>query len=84
MWGQMCRASAVPFLLPALLNGWHGYPPHRMSTGSTSSHSTAVMSPRFGTWGWWWARMRAAPGSLSATHASDPPNTSCTAMSRPP
>ncbi len=53
MWGQMCRASSVPFRLPAVLNGWHGYPPHTTSTGSTACQSTAVMSPRLGTSAWW-------------------------------
>ncbi|MDH6132865.1 hypothetical protein P3T37_002251 [Kitasatospora sp. MAA4] len=55
-----------------------------MSTRSWPAQSTAVMSPRFGTVGWWWARIADAPGSMSATHATVPPNASRTAMSRPP
>ncbi len=51
MCGQMWRGSSVPFLLPAVLNGWQGYPPITASTGSTSSQVTPVMSPRFGVSG---------------------------------
>jgi hypothetical protein len=79
MWGQMCRASSVPFLLPAVEKGWHGYPAHTTSTGPksarTRAQSAVVMSPRFGTPGWWWARIAAAPGSVSDTHTGTPPNT---------
>jgi hypothetical protein len=73
-----------PFLAPAQETSWHGKPAVRISTGSTASQLTAVMSPRFGTDGKRRARIAAAPGSLSATHAGSAPSTACTARSRPP
>ncbi len=54
MYGQMCRSSSVPFRRPAVLNGWHGYPPVRMSIGSTAAQSTTVRSPKLGVSGQWW------------------------------
>jgi hypothetical protein len=72
-----------PARLPAAETSWHGKPAHRTSTGSTPAQSVSVMSPRFFTAGKWWARIAAAPGSLSATQASSPPSTDSMASQRP-
>ena len=91
--GHRWRGSSTPKRAPAVLNGWHGYPPAMMSTGSTRDQSTRVMSPKFGTPGKRWARMSGALPisapflsrcSMSDTHAVRAPNTSSTARSRPP
>ena len=73
-----------PFRAPAQDTSWHGNPAVSTSTGSVKHQSTAVMSSRFGTDGNRYARIAAAPGSVSATQASSPPSTECTARSRPP
>src|SRR5690606_11560747 len=82
--GQMCLGSSVPLRLPALLNGWHGYPAVKMSTGSTVDQSTVVKSPMFGAPGWWCCITLIGPGSMSDHHASEPPKTDWAAISRPP
>lgn len=41
-----------------------------MSTGSTWDQSTAVMSPMFGTPGWWASMTRQAAGSTSEYQAT--------------
>ncbi len=89
----------IPARLPARLMSWHGNPPHSTSTGpwsaSTWPQSTAVMSPRFGTSGQWWARTRAAywwasgrpclsGGSYWECQTTWPPRTPRTDRSRPP
>src|SRR5690606_20534164 len=63
---------------------WQGNPAARTSIGGTVVQSTAVMSPRLGTSGQWWARMAAAPGSGSANHAGSTSRTWATARSSPP
>lgn len=72
-----------PLRAPAQDTSWHGKPAVRMSTGPAAAQSAAVMSPKLGTSGKRWARIFAAPGSLSATQTSSPPRTDSTAMPRP-
>lgn len=55
----------MPFRLPAVLTSWQGEPPVKMWTGSTRVQSTFVMSPRFGTSGQWYSRMRLGASSYS-------------------
>lgn len=51
--------------------GWHGYPAVMtrrlpgVNSFSAASQSIVVMSPRFGTSGWWCASTRQAAGSIS-------------------
>jgi hypothetical protein len=65
--------ARIPARFPAWLKSWQGEPPQMTSTGSTVCQSTAVTSPRLGTSGQWWARMRAGSGSTSACHATVAP-----------
>lgn len=75
----------IPAPRPAVERSWQGDPPVMMSTGSTAAQSTAVTSPRLGTSGQWWARMRAGAWSISATQARRASGkTSATASSSPP
>lgn len=50
--------GASPARLPTVDTSWQGNPPHSTSTGGTSRQSMAVMSPRLGASGQWWAKMR--------------------------
>lgn len=77
--------ARMPARFPACDKSWQGEPPVMMSTGSTAAQSTVVTSPRFGTSGNRWARMRDGAASNSATQAGCASGkTSRTAISRPP
>ena len=76
--------SVIPARRPASETSVQGEPPEMMSTGSTSDQSTAVMSPRFGTPGQWWAMTLHGPGSTSERHTVRAPNAASTAISKPP
>ena len=77
--------ARIPARFPAVDTSWQGDPPVRTSTGATLCQSICVMSPRFGTPGWWYAMIRAAAcdgrgffsdgGSYSLYQASTPPMT---------
>ena len=85
--------SAIPARRPAAETSWQGKPAVRTSIrpycASTCTQSTAVMSPRLGTLGQWWARMRAASWCLSSgsywqCQTTVPPKMSMTAWSSMP
>lgn len=59
--GQRCLGSSFPARFPAALNGWHGYPPVRMSTfPRNSAHGKVLRSDQIGA-----ASM--SPASIFAT-----------------
>ena len=76
--------SIIPACAPATLTSVQGNPPTRISTGSTSAQSTAVMSPRFGTPGHRAASTFAGFGSTSQCHTVRAPKNASQAMSKPP
>ena len=68
MYGQMWRSSSVPFLFPAALNGWHGYPAVRMSQSGTflsGSFDNSFTSEATGTLGQCCWRILRHQGSMS-------------------
>lgn len=73
-----------PAFLPAVLTSWQGNPPMRMSMGSTSCQSMAVMSPRFGASGQWWAKSWATGWLISDDQMVWALKACSTARSRPP
>ena len=84
--------SLIPARRPAAETSWQGNPPHKTSTGTSSSGTislyacqfTAVISPRFGASGKRYSKTFDAAGSISNCHTTLPPNTFSTAMSSPP
>lgn len=77
-------SGCMPSRFPAWDTSWQGNPPVSTSTGSTCVQSAFVMSPRLGTPGQWWVRMRDGAASISQCQATGMPNTSAAAMSSPP
>jgi hypothetical protein len=67
--------SRRPSLAPAQDTSVHGKPMHMTSTAAMTAQFVLLMSPKLGTPGKRWARILHAPGSMSATQATSPPNT---------
>ena len=65
IFGHKCRGSVLPPRLPAVLNGWQGYPPQITSGRSTFVQSICFMSPKFGTSGQCFFNTLQANGSIS-------------------
>lgn len=63
--GKRCLGSSSPFLCPAWLKGWQGYPPQRTSGLVMSFQFTSLMFPMFGTSGQCFLSTRQAYGSIS-------------------